>query len=93
MKLKVGILGFVLSVLTVSLLVSCTDNQSARTWGGETTVNLPRGQHIILATWKDDDLWYLTRPLQEGEEPVTYTFQESSSWGMMEGTVYFVESR
>lgn len=93
MKLKVGTLVFVLSLVAACFLLACTNNQSARSLGGETTVNLPRGQRIVLATWKDSNLWYLTRPLQEGEEPVTYTFQESSSWGVVEGTVYFVESR
>lgn len=83
---------FCLFVL-LGFIQGCTDNQAARSWGGETTVNLPRGQHLVLVTWKEEDLWYLTRPLHDDEEPETYTFHEQSSWGVLEGTVHLVESR
>ena len=38
-------------------------------------------------------LWYLTRPMREEEEPETHTFQQSSEFGILEGTVTVVESK
>ncbi len=74
-------------------MCSCTQNVRTRVYGGEMTIKLPPGQELMEATWKNSDLYYLTRPMSEDYVPVTKTFQESSSLGVLEGTVYFVESR
>ena len=37
-------------------------------------------------------MWYLTRPMRDDEEPETHTFQQSSEFGVFEGTVTIVES-
>lgn len=85
-----------LRVLIVLLLLftatSCTENERARSFGGTATIALPPGDKLVIATWKEVDLWYLTRPMVEGEQPVTSTFTESSAWGLMNGKVVFVES-
>jgi len=83
---------FLLAVLFICFC-GCTEQQLAREYGGTMTVNLPAGQELMEATWKQDDLFYLTRPMTDDYVPVTKTFQESSSWGVMETTVHFVESR
>jgi len=79
------------------LLMSCTENARTRTFGGTQTVDLPKGQRLITATWKEtslwSSLWYLTEPMPEGYQPTPKTFQESSGYGMMEGKVIFYESR
>jgi len=74
-------------------LCGCTQQQLTREYGGAMTINLPAGQELMEATWKDDNLFYLTRPMDEDYIPVTKTFKESSSWGVLESTVYFVETR
>lgn len=56
------------------------------------TLELEPGQKLEMITWKDDSLWYLTRPMQDGEEPETHTFQQSSEFGVFEGTVTIIES-
>lgn len=61
--------------------------------GGSMTVELEPGQKLEEVTWKDTDLWLLTRPFREDEEPETHTFQEDSEWGVMEGTVTIIESK
>lgn len=61
--------------------------------GGSMTVELDPGQKLEEVTWKDTDLWILTRPFREGEEPETHTFQEDAEWGVMEGTVTIIESK
>ncbi|CAB4163519.1 hypothetical protein UFOVP806_23 [uncultured Caudovirales phage] len=90
MKLKSITLSIVLA-LVVSLTASCTDNQRAKMFGGTATIDLPPGRKLVSATWKDEQLWYLTRPATFGEVPVTSTLTESSSYGLLEGEVTFRE--
>ena len=75
------------------VLASCTANSRTRNFGGSMTIHLPAGQELMEATWKDNNLFYLTRPMSQDYVPVTKTFQEQSSWGVMESTVLFVETR
>jgi len=42
-------------------------------------------------TWKEQEIWYLTRPRTAGEEPITWTFKEKSDLGIQEGTVILQE--
>jgi hypothetical protein len=82
-----------LLLLFIILVVSCTDNQRAKEWGGSATIDLPVGQKLFDVTWKSANLWYATRPMREGESPERYTFAEDSSWGLMEGIVIFQEHK
>ena len=74
-------------------LFSCTENSRARHFGGTETINLPSGQKLVNATWRETGLWYLTRPMKADERPETLNFREKSSFGMVEGTVVFIETR
>ncbi len=75
------------------LSAGCTENQRARQFGGTSTQTLPAGQKLLVATWKQDNLWLLTRPMKTGESPEVYEFRESSSFGVMEGKVIIKESK
>lgn len=79
----VGIIGW--------LTVGCTENTRTKRFGGTMTINVPPTEKFINATWKDDELWYLTRDRREGETPENWKFQEKSSFGMIEGTIIFHE--
>jgi hypothetical protein len=68
-------------------MVSCTQNEMAKSFGGDVVYNLPKGQKLINVTWKEDHLWYLTKPMTATDTPETYTFKEKSSFGFVEGTV------
>jgi len=92
MKNKLIRFSVIIAVL-FSLTWACTDNQMARTYGGKETISLPAGQKLVMATWKEAELWYVTEPMSADYVPVTKTFQEKSQYGMMEGQVIFVESR
>lgn len=72
---------------------SCTENQRAKNFGGTANVNLEPNRKLVTVTWKEDQIWYLTRPMDSSEKAETYNFQEESSWGMIEGTVVIVESK
>ncbi len=82
-----------LLVLSVVLMLgSCTENDRAKSFGGEMTINIPKGNRVTNITWKKSELWYSYRPFMEGEKPQTQTFVEESSFGVMEGKVIFKES-
>ena len=80
----------ILMIAMMGILVSCTANQNARNYGGTETINLEAGQRVVNVTWKgESDLWILTK--QDTTAPSTYTFQEKSNWGLMEGKVVLIE--
>lgn len=82
-----------LMMLGVSIMLSSCQG-AARSFGGDITLELEPNQKLELITWKDDDsLWYLTRPMREDEEPETHVYQQSSEFGIFEGTVTIIESK
>ena len=83
----------ILIIIALICMCSCTEQIRTRQFGGKMEIRLPAGQELMEATWKDDDLFYLTRPMAPDYVAVTKTFQESSSWGVMESTVYFIETQ
>ena len=72
----------ILIVAAALALVGC-DQYVTRTFGGETKLAIPAGTQLMSMTWKGTDLWYLYF------DPATNrcVFQESSTVGVMEGTV------
>lgn len=75
------------------IMCSCTENQKARNFGGKMTIELPKGEKLINATWKEVNLFYLTEPMEEGYIPKSKKFRESSNFGIWESEITFVESR
>lgn len=65
----------------------------AKNYDGIITIDVPEGQKVIEATWKDNDVQYFTRPMREDEEPETFTLQENSNFGIIEEKVIFKESK
>lgn len=82
----------VVSLLIVGSFIGCTANDRAKNYGGTMTVSLSPGEKLVVVTWKDDSLWYLTRPMRPGETPEVFTFREESSFGFLEGTVVIHEA-
>jgi hypothetical protein len=94
MKKKLALLGSIVALIIAgSMFIGCTDNIRSKAFGGTMTINLAPGQKLVNATWKDAELWYLTRPMRSGETPETFEFHEKSSLGMIEGNVIFQESK
>lgn len=84
----------IIAVIIISLsLSSCTENYRARKFGGTTTINVERGKKVMMATWKEDDLFYMTEDMEEDYIPHNKELIESSSWGVIESKVIFKESR
>lgn len=61
--------------------------------GGSMTLRLPKNTKLEMITWKDDSLWYLTKPMTEEDVAETHTFQQSSEFGVFEGTVTIIETK
>ena len=80
-------------LLVVLCLSGCTANERAKRFGGEQTIEVPSGHKVIDVTWKEDDIWYAYRPMREGEQAETVTFQAKSNFGIFEGKVVFEESK
>ena len=64
-----------------------------KSWGGSTTLNLDPNEKLEEITWKDDDLWYLTRPMTEDDVAEIHKFKQSDNFGLFEGTVTIIESK
>ena len=89
------IITIVLIIISLFYLCSWTENTRSRVWGGKRTIELPKGQKLVEATWKGDgnSLWYLTEPMDADYTPKIKIFQEDSRFGVLEGSVVFVESK
>ena len=80
-------------IILIGTIVGCTSNIRAKVYGGTANINLPPNTKFINATWKEANLWYVTRAMRTNEVAETYIFQESSSFGLVEGKVVFIESK
>ena len=80
-------------LFAVATLSSC-EQYITRQYGGNTTIKLEKGEKLIEATWKGEgDLWYFVEPMDSDNTPKTKVFKESSLYGVMEGSVTFIESK
>jgi hypothetical protein len=75
------------------IMVGCTDKTMTRNFGSSYEVRLEKGQRLVEITWKNEDLWILTEPMDTDYQPQTKTFYEDSSWGLYEGKITIIESR
>lgn len=91
-KRQSGIITSLVIVLFLSLS-SCTENVRARNFGGQEIIDLPKGKKLVMATWKESDLWYLTEDMDSLYKPQERFFSEKSSFGVMEGSIVFIESK
>lgn len=69
--------------ITLLALVSCTENQKARNFGGTETIKLEPNERFINITWKQDNLWVIVQDTATGD----YYAREKSSFGIMQGKV------
>lgn len=83
----------VAGLFIIACTVGCTQNIRARNFGGTATETLAAGRKVINATWKESDLWILTRAMNSNDIAETYEFTEKSSFGMMQGKVIIQERK
>lgn len=92
-KLILAIFGILIGLFFGYVTTGCTENSRVKMFGGTGEMTLPRGQKLVLVTWKDSELWYLTKPMSKADSAETYHFQEKSSFGIMEGTYIIHETK
>ena len=88
MKIKNVICGLLFVVV-----VSSCENFATRNLGGSQTIELEKGQRLVEITFKNNDLWILTEPMDSDYVPKTKTFYEDSNFGVMEGKISIIEQR
>lgn len=74
------------------LLVSCTENERVKHFGGQGTLEVPENRRFVNITWKEDNIWIVTRERTAGEvEKKVFFFEEKSALGILEGSFKIVE--
>jgi hypothetical protein len=48
---------------------------------------------LVNVTWKETQIWYLTRNMDSNDVAETYEFHEESSYGVIEGTYKIIETK
>ena len=82
---------FIVGLFLAFSLFSCTENSMVKNFGGKGTMELNPNEKLVNVTWKEEQLWILTRPMTEKDSAITYTFKEKSSFGMVEGSYTIIE--
>ena len=91
-KIRAFFRGMFAVMLALVMLTSC-ENLVTRNFGGSQTIELEKGQRLVEITFKDNDLWILTEPMDSDYVPKTKTFYEDSNLGVMQGKITIVEQR
>lgn len=81
----------ILFLLSVFLFTGCPENITTRKFGGKMEVKINGREKFVNITWKDNDLWIVTRPRKVGEEPEKYWFYEKSAGGLNQGEITIIE--
>lgn len=58
----------------LTIATSCTEQHMARRYGGKLNIELPKGEKLMMATWKEANLFYLTEPMDSGYLPKKKVF-------------------
>lgn len=91
---KIGLTITLVTVFALSFFYYLTSsNYAARKLGGTLSIKLEPNQELINVTWKETELWYLTKPMDDDYKPTKKIFQEQSQHGLIEGKVIFIESK
>ena len=80
-------------VALLTIATSCTEQHIARRYGGKLKIELPKGEKLIMTTWKETNIFYLTEPMDSGYIPKKKVFRESSSFGVWEAEITFIERK
>lgn len=69
-----------------------TKQLRARHWGAATTNYVANGHKLVIATWKNGNLWLLTKKMDSNDVAETYDFNESSGYGFLQGKITIIET-
>ncbi len=86
MKTKTTIIPILLLLLSLTLFSSCTDNSMVKKFGGKKDITLLPDTKVVNVTWKEEDIWILSKPMKSTDSAESYYFTEKSNYGIIEGT-------
>lgn len=78
------------SLITLS---SCTENERSRIYGGTMEIKVEPGKKVTMATWKENDLFYMVEDMETEYTPHNKELIEASNFGIIQSKVVFKESR
>lgn len=93
MKKVIVWIALALSIVTLVLSATGCAQEMTKSLGGTTTLELEPNQKLEMITWKESDLWYLTKPMTDDDVAETHTFKQSSNTGIFEGMVIIIETK
>ena len=86
--------GIIIAIVILGFFVSsCSPQGCARHLGGTATTEIPAGNKLVNVTWKDSQMWILTKPMTSNDIAETYKFSERSLLGLIQGTVVIKETK
>lgn len=87
-------LWLIIAILLSVGIYAGIDNQAVtKTMSGTTTVTLEPNRKLVSLSWKDNNLWVLSRNMKPREAPNVYHYDERSRFGVLEGRVIVIESK
>ena len=69
------------------------ENKRTILFGETMEIKVEPGQKVMIATFKGNNLFYMTEPMDSGYIPKTKILHEKSGRGIIESKVKFVERR
>jgi hypothetical protein len=87
------VMKFAIVIIASIMLIGCTQNERVKSFGGTGTLELDKGQKLVNVTWKETELWVLTKKMNENDVPEIYIFKEHSNFGMLQGTYIIKETK
>lgn len=96
MKFKSNVIITILAIIFAGYAIISfifPENARVKSFGSDMTLDLPVNQKLVNITWKENEVWYLTRPMRQDEFPETSTFQQKSTYGVFEGTIHIQEHK
>lgn len=65
-----------------TMFVGCNEKQREMMFGDTSNIYLPVNEKLVsISNSPNNTVWYLTRPMVEGDTAVTYKFREVDSHG------------
>lgn len=82
---------YCLIALLLAASAACTSNIRSRYYGGVHVEKLPPNRKLVTVSWKETSLWIMTKPMTSADVAEKYELKESSSLGIVQGTVVIEE--
>ena len=89
----IGLGAIIMAFICFIIFALIPEQDVVKYFGGTMTIDLEPNKKLLDIDWTSDDLWIKTRTMRADEEAEVYEFNESSAWGVFEGTVIVREHK